>query len=121
MNRPRSLDEFRDNIVQWAGRIESYIALMDFDAFMRNQMAQDAVIRCLEVIGEASQQILKMAPDFQAEHPELELRQAYRARNRTAHGYGSINLETVWRSATEAAPRMAAAALRIRNERREGS
>ena len=121
MNRPRSLDEFLDNIVQWAGRIESYIALMDFDAFMRNQMAQDAVIRCLEVIGEASQQILKLAPDFQAEHPELELRQAYRARNRTAHGYGSVNLETVWRSATEAAPRMAAAALKICNERREGS
>ena len=121
MERPRSLDELLNNIVQWTSRIETYAAGMDFEAFKRNQMAQDAIIRCLEVIGEASQQILKTAPDFQAEHPELELRQAYRARNSTAHGYGSVNLETVWRSATDAVPRMAAAALRIRNERREGS
>jgi uncharacterized protein with HEPN domain len=121
MDQPRSADELLDNIVQWTGRIESYIRGMDFNAFRRNQMAQDAVIRCLEVIGEASAQILKIAPDFPAEHPELELRQAYRARNRTAHGYGSVNLETVWRSATDAAPRMATAALRIRDERREGS
>lgn len=116
MERFRSIEEALDDIVCWANRIESYTLSMDLDDFRRNQMAQDAVIRCLEVIGEASAQILKIAPNFQVEHPELELRQAYRARNRTAHGYGSVNLETVWRSATEAAPRMAAAVRRIRDE-----
>jgi uncharacterized protein with HEPN domain len=117
----RPIDEFLDDIVHWAERIEAYTANMDFPAFARHGMAQDAVIRCLEVVGEASAQFLKAVPDFQTEHPELELRQAYRARNRTAHGYGSVNLETVWRSATIAMPRMAAAARRVRDERRERS
>lgn len=71
MDRSLSLDELLDNIVQWTGRIESYIADMDFDAFKRNQMAQDAVIRCPKVIGEASAQTLKIAPDSRRNIPSL--------------------------------------------------
>ena len=118
MAASRSVDVLLDDIVQWGERIGRYVEGMDFEAFRRSPMAQDAVIRCLEVIGEASSQILKLAPDFQDRHPELELRQAYRARNRTAHGYGSVNIETIWRSAIDAVPRMVAAARGIVDERR---
>ena len=119
MTSVRTIDLLLGDIVEWSKRIERYVRGMDFAEFQRNEMAQDAVIRCLEIVGEASAQILKAAPEFQDDHPELELRQAYRARNRTAHGYGSINLDTIWRSAIDAAPRIASAAERILDERRK--
>lgn len=108
-----------DDIARWGERIERYVGGMDFPAFQRDLMAQDAVIRFLEVIGEACAQILKIAPDFQVEHPDLELWQAYRARNGTAHGYGSVSLESAWGSAIDAAPRIAAVAARIHDGRRD--
>ncbi|HEX2216104.1 MAG TPA: HepT-like ribonuclease domain-containing protein [Xanthobacteraceae bacterium] len=110
MARQPELDELLGDIAKWADRIGRYVEGMDFEAFAADLKTQDAVIRCLEVIGEASSRILKIAPRLQEEHPELQLRQAYRARNRTAHGYGSVSLESIWGSAIDAAPRMADAA-----------
>lgn len=118
MPTARPIEAILQDIVEWSGRIEYYIGTMTFEAFLQDQRTQDAVIRCLEVIGEAAAQILKVAPDFQQVYPDLELRQAYRARNRTAHGYGTVSLDTVWRSAVDAAPRMGVVARRILDERR---
>lgn len=119
MARQPELDELLGDIVRWADRIARYVDGMDFEAFRADLKTQDAVIRCLEVIGEASSRILKVAPQLQEEHPELQLRQAYRARNRTAHGYGSVSLESIWGSAIEAAPEMADVARGIL-DRRQG-
>lgn len=94
------------DIVYWGERIEFYVEGMDVSAFKADIRTQDAEIRCLEIIGEASGHILRIEPDFEKRHPELELAKAYRARNRTAHGYGSVDLETICMSATVASPRL---------------
>lgn len=70
-------------------------------AFLENQMAQDAVIRNFEIIGEASNNIEKHYqhyPEFAAEHPELPLAFAYQMRNAVAHGYFKVDLEIVWKT-----------------------
>ena len=64
----------------------------------RRRLTQDAVIRNLEVIGEASNNIQKRFPDFAAAHPELPLASAYQMRNAVAHGYFSVDLEIVWKT-----------------------
>ena len=56
------------------------------------------MIRNLEVIGEASNNIQKRFPDFAAAHPELPLASAYQMRNAVAHGYFSVDLEIVWKT-----------------------
>ena len=104
------------DIVNWGERIHKYVADMKYDDFVADTRTQDAVIRCLEVIGEAASQILKSDGDFERRHPELELTAAYRARNRTAHGYGSVDLATVWRSATVSCPEIVAVARRFLGE-----
>ncbi|CAG9187213.1 HepT-like ribonuclease domain-containing protein [Cupriavidus pinatubonensis] len=55
-------------------------------------MAQDAVIRNIEIIGEASHNIESHHPDFAAAHPELPLAFAYQMRNAVAHGYFKVDL-----------------------------
>lgn len=61
-------------------------------------MAQDAVIRNFEIIGEASHNIESHYPEFAAVHPELPLAFAYQMRNAVAHGYFKVDLEIVWKT-----------------------
>jgi len=65
---------------------------------LQNEMAQDAVIRNFEIIGEASHNIESHYPEFAAVHPELPLAYAYQMRNAVAHGYFKVDLEIVWKT-----------------------
>ncbi|MBL8473904.1 MAG: DUF86 domain-containing protein [Rhodocyclaceae bacterium] len=69
---------------------------MDAEAFLTNRMVQDAVVRNIEIIGEASHNIETLSPDFAAAHPELPLAFAYQMRNAVAHGYFKVDLQIVW-------------------------
>ena len=71
---------------------------MDESAFLKNEMAQDAVIRNFEIIGEASHNIEVHYPEFAVAHPELPLAFAYQMRNAVAHGYFQVDLEIVWKT-----------------------
>lgn len=71
---------------------------MDEPTFIGNEMAQDAVIRNIEIIGEASHNIEVHYPEFAAEHPTLPLAFAYQMRNAVAHGYSKVDLQIVWRT-----------------------
>ena len=55
-------------------------------------MYQNAVIRSLEVIGEAAKQV---SPAFRSQHPELPWREMAGTRDRLIHGYFSVNLEEI--------------------------
>ena len=61
-------------------------------------MNQDAVIRNFEIIGEASKNVERVAPEFVAAHPELPLAFAYDMRNLLAHGYYKVDVAVVWKT-----------------------
>ena len=86
------------HILQAIDRIHNYTEELDEVAFLQNQMAQDAVIRNLEVIGEASRNIRQRFPAFADVHPELPLASAYEMRNVLAHGYFKVDLAIVWQT-----------------------
>lgn len=67
-------------------------------AFLDDEMAQDAVIRNFEIIGEASHNIDVNFPGVAQAHPELPLAFAYQMRNAVAHGYFKVDLEIVWKT-----------------------
>lgn len=94
------LTDYLNHIVQAAERIQRYEGAIDEASFMRAEMVQDAVIRNLEVIGEASHNIETRFPKFAATHPELPLAVAvaYQMRNAVAHGYFKVDLAIVWRT-----------------------
>lgn len=92
------LADYLSHILQAIERIERYTGDIDEVAFLRNEMAQDAVIRNFEIIGEASHNIEVHFPEFAAAHPELPLAFAYQMRNAVAHGYFKVDLEIVWKT-----------------------
>jgi len=64
------------------------------DGFHGSEVVQDAVIRNLEIIGEA---VGRIAPETLALEPETPWRQIAAFRNRLAHAYLGIDLVAVWR------------------------
>ncbi|CBL46656.1 Conserved hypothetical protein [gamma proteobacterium HdN1] len=92
------LAEYLSHILEAIDRIYRYTKDMDESAFANNPLVQDAVIRNLEIIGEASHNIEKRYATFAASHPELPLSSAYQMRNAVAHGYFKVDLEIVWRT-----------------------
>ena len=71
---------------------------MDEVSFLFNRLVQDGVVRNFEIIGEASKNVERVAPEFVADHPELPLSFAYDMRNVLAHGYYKVDLGVVWRT-----------------------
>jgi len=95
---PHRRPDYLGHILQAIDRINRYSAGMDEAGFLQSDMAQDAVIRNFEVLGEASRNIERDHPGFAAAHPELPLAFAYEMRNALAHGYFKIDLDIVWRT-----------------------
>jgi uncharacterized protein with HEPN domain len=77
-------------------RIESYIKGIDRQSFEADTRTQDAVIRNLEVLGEAARNVLQHDPGFVAAHADVPWALAYRMRNALSHGYADIDLGTIW-------------------------
>ncbi|CAN5691393.1 DUF86 domain-containing protein [soil metagenome] len=90
--------DYLEHVLKAVERIERYMSDVDFDAFVESEMTQDAVIRNLEVIGEACRNIERVDPDFAAKHPDLPLRSAKEMRNVLTHGYFGVDLAVVWRT-----------------------
>lgn len=74
------LADYLEHIREAIERIDRYVEDVDEVAFLQNELVQDAVIRNLEIIGEASHNIEQHCPEFAAGHPELPLAFAYQMR-----------------------------------------
>jgi uncharacterized protein with HEPN domain len=83
---------YLDDIVRAIDRILEYTA-EGRDAFFADSRTQDAVIRNLEVIGEA---IRGVSPATRAHHPAVPWKQIAGTRDRVIHGYFTVDLEIVW-------------------------
>jgi uncharacterized protein with HEPN domain len=63
--------DYLGHIQQAIGRIARYTAGMDEPAFLSDELVQDAVIRNIEIIGEAANNILRVNPAFAAQHDKI--------------------------------------------------
>ncbi len=71
------LTNYLGHIREAIERIFRYVEDIDEVMFLQNELAQDAVIRNVEIIGEASRNIGQRHPEFALGHPELPLAFAY--------------------------------------------
>ena len=74
-------------------KIERYLAGVDYEAFTGNDMMIDAVIRELEIIGEAAR---NLSAAFVEQHPSIPWTRIKRMRNVLIHEYFGVSLKVVW-------------------------
>ena len=98
------------DIIEACERLEAYIENLDFPAFDRDLKTQDAVIRVFEIIGEA---VKSLPEQWTEKEPEIPWRQIAGFRDVLAHSYFAVNSSVVWAAASEKAPSLKAACLRL--------
>jgi len=81
------------DILLAAGDVQAYTEGLDFDGFKASKLHQDAVVRKLEVIGEAAKRI---SEQMKAKAPDIPWRQVSGMRDRLVHEYFRIDLREVW-------------------------
>ncbi len=73
--------------------IEEYLRDRDYDEFRNNRMLQDAVIREIEIIGEATK---NLSTGFRNKHSNIPWRQIAGMRDKLIHAYFGVDIEAVW-------------------------
>lgn len=107
MKHPERIEDYLEHIAEAIGRTASYLQpLQDLAALQLNTQAQDAIVRNIEIIGEAVNRIQKVAPGFIDQHPELPWAQMRAMRNVVIHEYFGVDLKIVWTTVKEDLPRL---------------
>jgi uncharacterized protein with HEPN domain len=102
--KPLRTTDYLQHIAEAIDNILSYTAGQDAAGFKADRKTQDAVIRNLEVIGEACNNVVKHHPGFAQQHPEVPWGFAYEMRNALSHGYFKVDLDIVWATITSDLP-----------------
>jgi len=74
-------------------KVQRYTEGMDYGRFAKNELVIDAVIRNLEIIGEA---VKNIPPEIKKKHPEVEWRKMAGLRDILIHEYSGVNLKIIW-------------------------
>ncbi len=90
-----------EDILESIARIEGHLRGIDGAAFKANLTVQDAVIRRLEIIGEAAKRV---PPDVRDRHPEIPWRRISGMRDFLIHSYSGVNLDMVWKAVQDDLP-----------------
>jgi len=94
------LDDIRTSIE----KIKRYTAGLDESLFLADEKTIDAVVRNIEIIGEAAKQL---PTEFKSQHPAIPWPQLAGMRNRIVHDYAGIDLKLVWNILQTAIPKLA--------------
>ena len=82
-----------DDVRTAISKIERYIAGLDHDQFLADDLRKDAVARNLEIIGEAVRQL---PDDFKQAHTDVPWPQIAGLRNRIVHDDFGLDWEIIW-------------------------
>jgi uncharacterized protein with HEPN domain len=78
-------------------RIDSYLSGLSEEAFCQTPMVQDAVLRNLEVVSEASR---RLSEEFKSRYAEIRWKEVAAAGNVYRHEYDRVRDDLVWETAT---------------------
>ena len=99
--RGRSARLYVSDMLRAIDKIERFTEGLDMDSFSSSELVVDAVLRNLEVLGEAARNVPE---EVREGHPEIPWRRVVGLRNIVAHAYFGIDLENVWKIVTENVP-----------------
>ena len=109
----RSVSLLIDDILESVEKIERYTEGMNQVSFQADEKTADAVVRNLEIIGEAS---TRLPQDFIDAHLQIEWVKIKGLRNRIVHEYFGVDLQIIWEILKKNLPSFKKSLVGIRSE-----
>ena len=97
----RTLNLYFEDIKTAIRKIEKFTQNLDFNAFRDDEKTIDAVVRNLEIIGEATKNI---PPEVKNKFPSIPWKRVIGMRNKVIHEYFGVDVEILWKTITEEIP-----------------
>ena len=97
----RDFFDYIDDIIQSAEDAEMFIEDLDYSAFSKDKKTINAVIRSLEVMGEAAK---KIPARVKKQFPDIPWKEMSGIRNKLIHEYFGVDLEIIWNVLKEELP-----------------
>ena len=95
MKQEREYTDYLRDIIDAIAKIENFTEEMDEAQFVADEKTVFAVIRALEIIGEATKNI---PPSVRERYPQVPWRDVAGMRDKLTHGYFGVNLNRVWQT-----------------------
>ncbi len=92
MSKREDVDLVQD-IQEAIRRINSYVKMLNHDDFFEDIKPQDAVVRNLEILGEA---IKKISEELKERYPQIQWKELAGLRDKLIHHYFGVNYDIVW-------------------------
>ncbi|MEA4848005.1 MAG: DUF86 domain-containing protein [Clostridiaceae bacterium] len=89
----KELKTYFEDIITAIEKIEKYTIGMTKEDLIRNDLVQDAVVRNLEVIGEA---VKKIPDDVRNSYKDIQWKKIAGLRDILIHEYFGVNMNIVW-------------------------
>ena len=109
----RSLGLLVEDIWESIEKIERYTEGLTQEVFQGDEKTTDAVVRNLEIIGEAA---ARLPGDFTDQHSEIEWIKIIGLRNRIVHEYFGVDLQIIWQILRKDIPAFKASLKNIRSQ-----
>ena len=90
---PRDYRLYLDDILEAVALIREYVKGVDDEAFKKDRKTQDAVIRNLEIIGEAARNVPE---DLKENAPAVDWKKIVGLRNILSHAYFGVSIPIIW-------------------------
>lgn len=101
MSKRREIADYLDDIVTAIADVEEFTSGMSYETFAKDKKTVNAVIRSLEVIGEAAKRI---PTSFRQKRPDIPWSKMAGMRDVLIHDYMGVDLKTVWKVVQERLP-----------------